>query len=257
MSAIQVVRSADLPSTSVEVSTQRWTRRILDVDDRITVMMARNDPRGISAWHHHGENTTCVYVVKGKLRIEWGQDDRDSAELAAGDFYVIAPGAIHREANPGAEDQVLVAFAVGQGEKFFDVDGRGAAAESMRDTTPVHVCRAGDMVAGPPSTGLTRRVADIDDEISLGAARNPTATKSGWHSHGDRTACTYVVQGQTVIEWGPSGRERTELGAGDFYLVRPDTIHREVNPGPGDQQLIAFYLGPGEKIANFDGPEPE
>ncbi|WP_372592540.1 cupin domain-containing protein, partial [Guyparkeria sp.] len=137
------------------------------MDDRITVYAARNDPRALSAWHHHGENVACVYVMEGKLRIEWGPDERDSAELAAGDFYVIAPGAIHREANPGAEDHLLVGFAVGSGPKFFDVDGPAAAAGSVREGPPVRVCRAGDMVAGPSSEGMTRAIGDIDDEISV------------------------------------------------------------------------------------------
>jgi uncharacterized RmlC-like cupin family protein len=256
MGAIRVVRSADLPSTSTEVSAQKWVRRIFDLEDRITISEACNEPGAISAWHHHGDSTGYVYVLKGKLRIEWGQDNRDSTELSAGDFYVIAPGAIHREANPGVEDQVLIAFAVGSGPKFFDVDGPVAAAGSTREAPSVRVCRADDMVAGPRSEGMTRTVADIDNSVAVGAARNPPGTKSGWHSHGNRSACTYVVQGQSLIEWGPEGRERTELAAGDFYVIRPNTIHREGNPGSKDQQLIAFYLGEGANIVNLDRPEP-
>jgi uncharacterized RmlC-like cupin family protein len=104
---------------------------------------------------------------------------------------------------------------------------------------------------------MTRKVADFDELVSLGEARNEPETRSAWHHHGGRTAYAYVVQGLARLEWGRGGRERADLTAGDFYVVSPDTTHREGNPGTEDQLLVAFYLGIGAPVVNVEGPEPE
>jgi uncharacterized RmlC-like cupin family protein len=63
-----------------------------------------------------------VYVLRGQVEISWGRDGRESAELAAGDFYLIPPNTIHREANPGSEEQVVLGFWVGSGPVAVNVD---------------------------------------------------------------------------------------------------------------------------------------
>lgn len=67
----------------------------------------------------------------------------------------------------------------------------------------------------------------------------------------------YVVQGQARIEWGPGGRERVDVSSGDFYVMAPNTIHREGNPGAEEQTLVAFGVGSGPKVVNVEGPESE
>src|SRR5512143_1624461 len=109
MGVIRIIRTGDMPSGRSEASTPKWTRSVVDVDDRLAVNVARNEPQANSLWHHHGENTGYVYVLRGRLRVEWGPVGRNIVDLARGDFYVISPNTIHREANPGTEDQVLIA----------------------------------------------------------------------------------------------------------------------------------------------------
>jgi quercetin dioxygenase-like cupin family protein len=120
MGYIQVARGADL---SEAVSSDQLTRRLKEVDDLVTVAETHTAPEGSLGWHHHGEHTAYVYVRQGRVAITWGPGGRDSVELAAGDFYVISPDTIHREANPGSEEQVVLGFFVGSGPTTTNVDG--------------------------------------------------------------------------------------------------------------------------------------
>jgi uncharacterized RmlC-like cupin family protein len=112
------------------------------------------------------------------------------------------------------------------------------------------------MPAGPATEAMTRTLAAVDETISAVAARSAPQTISGWHHHGSHTTCVYVVRGRTRIEWGPGGRESAEVSAGDFYVISPNTIHREGNPGSEDQVIVGFQLGSGPVVVNVLRPEP-
>lgn len=120
MGTVQVARNSDLTEGE---ATDKLRRRLGEVDDLATVDEAHTGPDSRSGWHHHGENTAYVYVLQGQLRIEWGPGGGESADLAAGDFYLIPPKTVHREANPGSEEQILIAFFVGSGPVVGNVDG--------------------------------------------------------------------------------------------------------------------------------------
>jgi len=121
----------------------------------------------------------------------------------------------------------------------------------------VRVVRGGELQPGPASHDMSRTMTEVADVVSAAVARNLPQAISGWHHHGDRIACVYMLQGQLRLEWGPVGRETIEVSAGDFYVIFPNTIHREANPGTEDQVLIAFYLGSGPTVINVDAAEPE
>ena len=77
---------------------------------------------------------------------------------------------------------------------------------------------------------------------------------SGWHHHAANDTYVYVIRGSVTIEFGPDGGQRVEAHAGDFFLVPPQTIHREMT-GP-DADLDAFVVrvgGEPERVA-VDGP---
>jgi len=98
------------------------SRRQVSVGKNVTVGEVRNRPNSSSGWHHHGEHTTYVYVAKGKVRIEYGPDGKESVEVDAGDFYVIQPNTIHREGNPGPEEQLIIGFKLGEGQADVNVE---------------------------------------------------------------------------------------------------------------------------------------
>ena len=87
-----------------------------------------------------------------------------------------------------------------------------------------------------------------------GLIKNDAGDASGWHHHAANDTYVYVIRGSVTIEFGPDGGQRVEAHAGDFFLVPPQTIHREMT-GP-DADLDAFVVrvgGEPERVA-VDGP---
>ena len=76
-----------------------------------------------SAWHHHGEYESSIYVVTGRLRMESGPGGTEVIEAGAGDFCYVPPRAIHREVNPGGEESHLIVVRAGSGPAVVNVDG--------------------------------------------------------------------------------------------------------------------------------------
>ena len=59
--------------------------------------LVRTAPGMASGWHHHGDYETAIYVVSGRLRMEFGPGGQQVEEAEAGDFlYVPRGGSIGR-----------------------------------------------------------------------------------------------------------------------------------------------------------------
>jgi uncharacterized RmlC-like cupin family protein len=77
-----------------------------------------------TAWHHHGDYESTIYVLDGTVRLDSGPGGAVSVEADAGDFIYVPPWAIHREANPSGEDpNHLIVFRAGSGPPVTNVDG--------------------------------------------------------------------------------------------------------------------------------------
>jgi uncharacterized RmlC-like cupin family protein len=79
----------------------------------------------VSAWHHHADFESHIYVLAGVMRIESGPEGEHVIEAHAGDFIFVPPQTIHREINPGSEPSVVVVVRAGTGEAVVNVDGPG------------------------------------------------------------------------------------------------------------------------------------
>jgi uncharacterized RmlC-like cupin family protein len=77
----------------------------------------------ISGWHHHDGWDTYVYVLRGKVRLEFGPNGSDTVEAGPGDFMHVPAHMVHREGNPSDQVADLVVFRVGSGEIVVNVDG--------------------------------------------------------------------------------------------------------------------------------------
>jgi uncharacterized RmlC-like cupin family protein len=77
----------------------------------------------VSAWHHHGDCETGIYVLRGRARFSWGPGGTASAEVGPGDFLAVAPHAIHREEALGDEEFVMVIARGCSGILSIDVEG--------------------------------------------------------------------------------------------------------------------------------------
>src|ERR1700693_1850622 len=49
--------------------------------------------------HHHGELETVLYVVRGRVRMRWGDHLELSGEAQPGDFIYVPPYVPHQEIN--------------------------------------------------------------------------------------------------------------------------------------------------------------
>jgi uncharacterized RmlC-like cupin family protein len=86
--------------------------------------IATTQPGLVSGWHHHGDHDTIVYVLSGRLAIEFGEGGRQAVQVAAGDFLVIPSGLVHREGTPtGEPSESVVIRAGGDGPPTIEVDG--------------------------------------------------------------------------------------------------------------------------------------
>jgi uncharacterized RmlC-like cupin family protein len=77
----------------------------------------------VSAWHHHGDCETGIYMLQGRARFRWGRGGVESAEVEAGDFLSVAPGAIHMEEALGDKDAVFVVARACSGVTVVNVEG--------------------------------------------------------------------------------------------------------------------------------------
>ena len=68
-----------------------------------TVAIERNAKTGP---HHHGEQESVIYVVKGRARMRWGERLEFTAEAGPGDFIYVAPFVPHQEINASAQEEL-------------------------------------------------------------------------------------------------------------------------------------------------------
>ena len=76
-----------------------------------------------TAWHHHADYDSSIYVVRGTLRVESGPGGSAVVEAGPGDFLHVPKGAIHREGNPGDEESHIIVVRAGRGPAVVNVDG--------------------------------------------------------------------------------------------------------------------------------------
>lgn len=90
--------------------------------DRAIVIRARVDGGVASGWHHHGDRDAFGYVVRGRVRFDFGADG-EHTEVEAQGFFHVPRGVVHRDVNPGDEPQEIVIAFVGTGPLVVNVDG--------------------------------------------------------------------------------------------------------------------------------------
>lgn len=77
--------------------------------------LVHTDPGAASGWHHHGEHETSLYVVRGRMRLEFGPGGRDSVEASPGQFLHVPAHTVHRELNPDDTTSTAVIARAGDG----------------------------------------------------------------------------------------------------------------------------------------------
>jgi uncharacterized RmlC-like cupin family protein len=124
------------------------------------------------------------------------------------------------------------------------------------DTRRISAVSPDALTEAPGYPGVVRQIAFVSDRAMLVRTRAEGDAATGWHHHGDREVLGYVVRGRARFEFGPGGRDSTELEAGDFFHIPVGIVHRDVNPIDEPQELSLVFAGTGPLVVDVDGPEP-
>ena len=117
---IRLIRKDD---RSVGAPTAGMVREEAISTDGMWSGFVRTEAGMASGWHHHGEYESAIYVMKGRLRMEFGPAGKEVEEAEAGDFLYVPKGAIHRETNPLDEEGTLIVSRSGSGPPVVNVEG--------------------------------------------------------------------------------------------------------------------------------------
>ena len=86
----------------------------------------RSDEGFAGGWHHHGDRDSYIYVLRGRVTIEYGPVGREAVSAAAGDFIFNPAGMVHREITAPGEPAEFFVVRVGSGPQNVNVDGPDA-----------------------------------------------------------------------------------------------------------------------------------
>ncbi len=79
-------------------------------------------PQTMSGWHHHGDNVTFGYVLKGKVTLEFGPGGREQVEVSEGEYFEVPKPLVHREGNMSTEAGEIILGRFGRGPVVIPVD---------------------------------------------------------------------------------------------------------------------------------------
>jgi uncharacterized RmlC-like cupin family protein len=90
--------------------------------------LVHTEPGAASGWHHHGEHETSLYVVAGRMRLEFGPGGTESLDAEPGSFLHVPAHTVHRESNPGDATSTAIIARAGAGVPTVNVDGPDAGS---------------------------------------------------------------------------------------------------------------------------------
>src|SRR5262245_18697259 len=66
--------------------------------------------------HHHGEQESVIYVIRGRARMRWGANLEFTAEVGQGGFIFVPPLVAHQEIN-ALDDEPLECVVIRSGQE--------------------------------------------------------------------------------------------------------------------------------------------
>lgn|GEM_PF-618056 len=121
MQDVEVVRGSELKAGYV---TPGIIRGKAFESENVVFSQTRVEGGGLSGWHHHAARDLYAFVIKGRLKLEYGLSGVEVAVVGQGDFVHVWPGVVHRDVNPDANQELIVVnILVGKGDAVVNVDG--------------------------------------------------------------------------------------------------------------------------------------
>jgi len=118
---LRLIRASERSTDTQQ--TSGMTREVAISKEGIWAAHVRTEPGMASGWHHHAAYETAIYVLRGRVRFEFGHGGSNAIEAGPGDFVHVPPGAVHRESNPDATEGQLVVIRAGTGVPNVNVEG--------------------------------------------------------------------------------------------------------------------------------------
>ena len=78
---------------------------------QLSMNVARIPPGGVAYAHVHVDFEVMLYILKGRVRHEYGEGLRQVVENTAGDFIYIEPGVPHEVFNCSDTEEVMAVVA--------------------------------------------------------------------------------------------------------------------------------------------------
>ena len=70
-----------------------------------------SSPPGPSGPHHHGDAESAIYVLKGNIRMYFGDNLDQFVDASDGDFLYVTPNTVHIEENVSENEMVELIVA--------------------------------------------------------------------------------------------------------------------------------------------------
>ncbi len=108
--SLRVVRGSEVTSDTAQIAGALRVAGISEdntAGTRIWLGKLSNRPGHHSVAHHHGDAETAAYLLKGRARVHYGPDLRESVDLEEGDFLFVPPNFPHIESNRSDTDELV------------------------------------------------------------------------------------------------------------------------------------------------------
>src|SRR5205807_10011642 len=115
---VKIVHSHELDLNTPQTSGMTRAAAITHAKAGATKLWAGTmvvQPDAKTGPHHHGELETVLYVVKGRVRMRWGDQLEFTDEAGPGDFIYVPPFVPHQEIN-ARRDEPLSCVLVRSGQ---------------------------------------------------------------------------------------------------------------------------------------------
>jgi uncharacterized RmlC-like cupin family protein len=106
----------------------------------------------------------------------------------------------------------------------------------MSDSPAIRIVQPEQFSAGTTQTSGSLRLAAVCGELGIHSGLwggifvvEPSA-RTGIHHHGSQETVVYVLEGESLVQWGEHGEYAATARAGDFLHVPAWLVHREINP---------------------------
>ncbi len=116
---VKIVRAGDLDSNTPQTPGMTRAAAITQARTGASKLWAGTmlvQPNAKTGPHHHGELETVLYVVRGRVRMRWGDQLEFAAEAGPGDFIYVPPYVPHQEIN-ARRDEPCEAVVVRSGQE--------------------------------------------------------------------------------------------------------------------------------------------